>query len=95
MVRRGFLSEQYEVSLLTTIRSITFDRNGKFEIGLKFLNSAILGFFGTGVTMACLNDLGIVPVARDLLNISVNMGRAVSRLFSAKNREWDPEHMIL
>ena len=54
-------------------------------MGLKFLNSAIFGFFGIGVTIACLKDFGMYPVDKDLLTISVNIGSAESRHFFSKN----------
>ena len=37
------------------------------------------------MTIACLKTLGMIPVASDLMTISVNIGSADSRLFFSKN----------
>ena len=53
-----------------TILSRTFERKGRFDIGLEFLNSMLKSFFlRRGMTRASLKDCGTVPVSRQLLNI--------------------------
>ena len=65
-------------SLSMAMRSITFDKNGKLEIGLKFLKSGTFDFLGIGEIRASLNRFGKYPVVRHLLTITVRMGRVPS-----------------
>ena len=74
---RLFLA-QYSDSLSTTIRSINFEIKGRFEMGRKFLNSAMFAFFGIGVISASFRLSGIYPLERDPLTISVIMGKMSS-----------------
>lgn len=62
-----------------------FDRKGRFEIGLKFLNSETFGFLGMGVTRAVLNSFGICPVESDLLMMQTKIGRISSICFFNKD----------
>ena len=59
----------------TTLSSI-FETNGKFETGLKFLRSLASRpcFFSMGVTRACFNPDGSVPVDKETLTILVTRG---------------------
>ena len=59
----------------TTLSSI-FETNGRFETGLKFLRSLASRpcFFSMGVTRACFNPDGTVPVDKETLTILVTRG---------------------
>ena len=59
----------------TTLSSI-FETNGRFKIGLKFLKSLASRpcFFSMGVTRACFNPDGTVPVDKETLTILVTRG---------------------
>ena len=59
------------------MRSITLERKGRFEIGVKFLNSEILVFLEISVIIACLKQEGMDPVDIDLLTILGSIGNAV------------------
>ena len=61
--------------------SKTFDRNGRFDIGRKFLSISGMrsAFFNKGVTAASLNDLGTCPFENDWLMIQVIRGERMSR----------------
>ena len=50
--------------------------NGRFETGLKFLKSLASrpGFFSMGVTRACFDPDGTVPMDKETLTIVVTRG---------------------
>ena len=62
--------------LSQTIFSRTFEINGRFDTCLKCFRSFVSspGFFKSGITTACLNCLGTVPVEREALIIAVTNG---------------------
>ena len=66
--------------------SKSFDRNGRFQIGLQFFSSlgSSDGLLKRGLTTALLKSEGMVPEASDSLRMFVIVGRRTSRfLFSS------------
>ena len=66
---RMLLSSTNDWSWRKTTFSKTFDRNDRFDTGLKFDRTAgsRLGFLRRGLTTACLNTFGTDPELRQLL----------------------------
>lgn len=66
-----------------TTFSKTLDKNGSFEIGLKFFESvgSRFDFLRSGSTMACLKQLGKTPVESDSLNSLLIQGPITSNTF--------------
>ena len=65
-------AHRWDCSWRTTLSCI-FEMNGRFESGLKFLKSVASrpGSFSMGVTRACFNPDGTVPVDKETLTILV------------------------
>ncbi len=53
-----------------------------------------VGFFSSGVTRACLNAIGKVPVRRDVLMMCVSAVRVKERLLGEGVRGLDQEGML-
>ena len=68
-------AHRWDCSWRTTFSSI-FERNGRFETGLKFLKSLASRpcFLSMGITRACFNPDGTVPVDKETLTILVTRG---------------------
>ena len=69
-------AHRWDCSWRRTALSSIFETNGRFETGLKFLKSLASRpcFFSMGVTRACFNPDGTVPVDKETLAILVTRG---------------------
>ncbi len=56
--------------------------NGRRETGLSFSIREVfnVGFFSSGVTRACLNAVGKMPVRKDVLIMCVSPGKSVGEI---------------
>ena len=65
-----------ETAVEEELVSSIFESNGRFETGLKFLESLASRpcFFSMGVTRACFNPDVAVPVDKETLTILVTRG---------------------
>ncbi len=74
--------ERNSESWLKTTCSSVFATNGRRETGLYFSKREVfnVGFLSSGVTRACLNAVGKMPVRRDVLIMCVSAGKSVGEI---------------
>ncbi len=67
---------------MKTTRSSVFATNGRRETGLSFPKREVftVGFLSSGITRACLNAVGKMPVRRDVLIMCVSAGKSVGEI---------------
>ncbi len=67
---------------LKATHSIVFTMNGRRETGLQFSIREVfnVGFLSSGVTRACLNAVGKMPVRRDVLILCLSAGKSVGEI---------------
>ncbi len=90
-----FCERNNETWLKTTCLSV-FAINGRREIGLYFSIREVfnVGFLSSGVTRACLNAVGKMPVRRDVLMMCVSAVRVKERLLGEGARGLCLEDML-
>jgi len=65
---------------MNTARSVSFEANGRLLMGRKLVNVALeLGFFSRGLTSACFQVSGKLPVCRERLITLLTTGKSTSR----------------
>ncbi len=76
-----FCERNNETWLKTTCSSV-LAMNGRRETGLWFSIREVfnVGFLSSGVTRACLNAVGKMPVRRDVLIMCVSAGRSAGEI---------------
>ncbi len=67
---------------MKTTRSSVLAINGRRETGLQFSKREVfnLGFLSSGVTGACLNAVGNMPMRRDVLIMCVSAGKSAGEI---------------